>query len=273
MKKTDGLHFGVTASAVVAVLCALPAPALAQWENVKNLNIPLAADGKPNLSAPAPRAADGKPDVSGIWWVPSYGPANAGVPPKYLNNLAADLKPEEVPLQPWAAALFKQRGADLSKDFPYTRCLPTGVPMISSFPTPWKIIQNPGLVVILYENSAAYRQIFTDGRVLSKDANPTWMGYSVGHWEPDALVVETAGFNDKTWLDFSGHPHTDAMRVIERFQRRDMRHLDVRITIDDPKAYTKPWTVTIPAELFPDGDLLEAVCNENEKDIRHLVGK
>ena len=262
MKATNWLLVGILSAA----------PALAQWENVKNTNIPRTADGKPNLSAPAPRAPDGKPDLSGMWWMPNLGPANTGVPPKYLNNIAADLKPEEVPMLPWAATLFKQRGADLSKDFPYTRCLPTG-PMIHSFPAPWKVIQTPGLVVILYENSMAYRQIFTDGRVLSKDVNPAFMGYSVGHWEGDTLVVETAGYNDKTWLDFSGHPHTDALQMTERFRRRDFGHLEIRITFDDPKAYTKPWTVTIGPELYLGGDLLESVCNENEKDLQHLVGK
>ena len=273
MKVTNWLYFSLTAAAVLGILSVLPAPAFGQWENVKGPNIPRGADGKPNLSAPVPRAADGKPDLSGIWWMPPSGPANAFIPPKYLNNIAADLKPEEVPLQPWAAALFKQRGADLSKDFPYTRCLPPGVPMISSFPAPWKIIQNPGLVAILYENSMTYRQVFTDGRTLSTDANPAWMGYSVGHWEGDTLVVETKGFNEKTWLDFSGHPHTDALRVIERFRRRDIGNMEIQITIDDPKAYTKPWTVAIHPVLLLEGDLFESVCNENEKDLTHLVGK
>jgi len=273
MNETSWLKLNMTAAAVVGVLSMSPAPALAQWEKVKGPNIPRTADGRPNLSAPAPRAADGKPDLSGIWWLPATGAGNGDVPPKYLNNIAADLKPEEVPLQPWAATLFKQRGADLSKDFPYTRCLPPGVPMISSFPAPWKIIQNPGLIAILYENSMTYRQIFTDCRVLSKDANPSWMGYSVGHWEGDSLVVETTGFNDKTWLDFLGHPHTDALRVTERFHRRDVGHMDVQFTFDDPKAYTKPWTVKIDPVLLLDGDLFESVCNENEKDLPHLVGK
>ena len=244
MKATNWLLVGILSAA----------PALAQWENVKNTNIPRTADGKPNLSAPAPRAPDGKPDLSGMWWMPNAGPANTGVPPKYLNNIAADLKPEEVPMQPWAATLFKQRGADFSKDFPYTRCLPTG-PMISSFPAPWKVIQTPGLVV------------------LSKDVNPAFMGYSVGYWEGETLVVETAGYNDKTWLDFSGHPHTDALRMTERFRRRDFGHLEIRFTFDDPKAYTEPWTVTIGPELYLGGDLLESVCTENEKDLQHLGGK
>ena len=262
MKATNWLLMGILSAA----------PALAQWENVKPANVPRTADGKPNLSAPAPRGPDGKPDLSGMWWMPNPGPANTGVPPKYLNNIAADLKPEDVPMQPWAAVLFKQRGADFSKDFPYTRCLPTG-PMISSFPAPWKVIQNPGLVAILYENSMTYRQIFTDGRVLSKDPDPTFMGYSIGHWESDTFVVETSGYNDKTWLDFSGHPHTDALKMTERFRRRDFGHMEIQITFNDPKAYTKPWTVTIVPELYLGGDLLESVCTENEKDLQHVSGK
>ena len=269
MTARNWLRFSLT----VGLLTAMSAPVLAQWENVKTPNIPRTADGKPNFSAPAPKAPDGKPDLSGLWWMPARGPANTGIPPKFLNNIAADLKPEEVPLQPWAQDVFKQRGADLSKDFPYTRCLPTGVPLISSFPAPWKLIQTPGLVAILYENSMTYRQIFTDGRVLSKDVDPTYMGYSVGHWEGDTLVVETSGFNDKTWLDFSGHPHTEALHVTERFRRRDFGHMDIQFTFDDPKAYTRPWTVTIDPELYRGGELLESVCNENEKDLHHLVGK
>src|SRR5258706_6669496 len=167
MKETNWIRLNLPAATVAAMLFMSQAAALAQWEKVKGPNIPRTADGRPNLSAPAPRAADGKPDLSGIWWLPATGAGNGDVPPKYLNNIAADLKPEEVPLQPLAATLFKQRGADLSKDFPYTRCLPPGVPMISSFPAPWKVIQTPGLVAILYENSMTYRQIFTDGRVVS----------------------------------------------------------------------------------------------------------
>jgi hypothetical protein len=256
-----------------ATMIAMGGPLFAQWEKVKGPNVPRGADGKPNLSAPAPRAADGKPDLTGIWWMPGAGGAETGVAPKYLNNLAADLKPEDVPLQPWAAALYKQRRADESKDFPYTRCLLPGVPMISSFPAPWKVMQSPGLIAILYENSSTYRQIFMDGRVLSKDANPNFMGYSVGRWEGDALVVETTGFNDKTWLDLSGHPHSDALRVVERFRRRDIGHMEIEITIDDAKAYTKPWTVKINPILLMEGDLFESVCNENEKDLTHMVGK
>ncbi len=259
-------------SLAVGILSA-SVPLSAQWEKVKGPNVPRGADGKPNLSAPAPRRADGKPDLSGMWWLPAAGGGATGVPPKYLNNLAADLKPEEIPMQPWAAALYKQRRADESKDFPYSRCLLPGVPMISSFPAPWKLIQNPGLIAILYENSSTYRQIFMDGRVLSKDANPNFMGYSTGRWEGDSLVVETTGFNENTWLDLSGHPHSDALRVVERFRRRDSGHMEIQITIDDAKAYTKPWTVKINPILLLEGDLYESVCNENEKDLPHMVGK
>lgn len=260
-------------TAAAAALTVLAVPTFAQWEKVKGPVIPRGADGKPNLSAPAPRLPDGKADLSGIWWMPGVGGAETGVPPKYLNNIAADLKPEEVPMQPWAAELFKQRRAAESKDFPYTRCLLPGVPLISSFPAPWKLLQTPDLVAILYENSSTYRQIFMDGRVLSKDANPNYMGYSTGRWDGDTLVVETAGFNDKTWLDFMGHPHTEDLRVTERFRRRDIGHMEIQITIDDPKAYTKPWRVKINPILLQEGDLFESVCNENEKDMPHLVGK
>jgi hypothetical protein len=145
--------------------------------------------------------------------------------------------------------------------------------MIHSFPAPWKVIQTPGLVAILYENSMTYRQIFMDGRILSRDPDPTFMGYSVGHWEGDTLVVETAGYNDKTWLDFSGHPHTDALHMTERLHRRDFGHMEVQLTFDDPKAYTKPWTVKIDPVLYQGGELLESVCTENEKDLQHVLGK
>jgi hypothetical protein len=244
---------------------ALSTSAAAQWLTVKSENIPRTADGKPNLSAPAPRTADGKPDLSGIWHV-----HEEGVPPKYALNLAADLPGKEVPLQPWAAALVKERAARQGADYPPSRCLPPGVPNLTMAPHPFKMVQTPGFVIMLYEALTTYRQIFTDGRALPQDPNPTWMGYSVGRWEGEALVVRTSGFNDKTWIDIAGHPNTEALQVIERFRRRDFGHMDMEITIDDPKAYTKPWTVTIGAVLLPDTELLEFVCNENEKDQQHM---
>jgi hypothetical protein len=241
------------------------ASADAQWFAIPTAGIPRTADGKPNLSAPAPRMADGKPDLTGIWRQPD------GV--KYTDNIDADLKPGEVLLQPWAAAVYKQRRDTLSKDNPVGHCELPGVPQMDAVPYPYKILQYPGLVVILYEAFATFRQIFTDGRALPKDPNPTWMGYSVGHWEGDTLVVDSEGFNDKTWIDTGGHPHTEALHVTERFHRADFGHIDLQITINDPKTYTKPWTVSYPIRLFPDTELLEYVCTENNKDLEHLVGK
>jgi hypothetical protein len=240
------------------------APVSAQWLNYPTPGIPRTPDGKPDLAAPGPKTADGKSDLSGLWKAPSG---------KYLANLAADLKPEEVSFQPWAAALFNERLENLAKDRPTARCLPHGVPdQMAVAGYPFKIVQIPGMVLILYEEMTHFRQIFTDGRELPKDPNPAWLGYSVGHWDQDTLVVDTAGFNDQSWLDDPGHPHTEALHVIERFRRKDFGHLDIQITIDDPKAYTKSWTVTENFNLLADTELLENIC-ENEKDVPHLVGK
>ena len=194
--------------------------------------------------------------------------------PKFGGNLAAELKLDDAPkLQPPAEALLKQRVENLGKDFPPSRCLPPGVPLIQAIPAPFKIVQTPNMVVILYEAWTIYRQIFTDGRRLPKDPNPTWMGYSVGTWNGDTLVVETAGMNDKSWLDMMGHPHTEALHVIERYRRSDFGRMEIQMTIDDPGAYRKPWTVTEGTHWLRDTELLEFICNENEKDSSHLVGR
>jgi len=253
-------RFSSIAIALALLACA---PAHAQWLNHKTAGIPRTPDGKPNLSAPAPRTAEGKPDIAGLW-------EPAGI---YVGNIAKDLKPGEVPYQPWAEALYKQRRATLSKDDPTGHCIPGGVPRSDAVPYPFKIYNIPGVMLILYEAVHSYRQIFTDGRELPKDPNPTWMGYSIGHWDGDAMVVETSGFNDHGWLDNDGRPATDALHVTERFRRKDFGHMEIQITIDDAKAYTKPWSVTLPYNLLPDTELLEYVCNENNKDIEHLVGK
>jgi hypothetical protein len=250
---------GVAAVAVVMIL-----PVSGQWLKIPESNVPKGPDGKPNLSAPAPRRADGKPDLSGVW----------NPNPKYLVNFAADLKPEEVPLQPWALALYNERKEGKhSKEEPDANCLPQGVPKIDTAPAPYKFLQLPGLVIILYEAFTQYRQVFMDGRELPKDPNPTWLGYSVGKWDGDTLVVESAGYNGKAWLDQQGHPLTDALHVTERFRRKDFGHIDLEVTIDDPKAYTRPWTAKENLTLMVDGELLEFVCQENEKDIRHMVNQ
>ena len=249
------------APVTIAVLLATLAPA--QWLNYPTAGIPRTPDGKPDLSAPAPRTADGKPDISGLWR-PVGG---------YTANIAKDLGSDGVPYQPWAEVLFKQRQETNSKDDPTGWCVPGGTPRSNLVGYPFKILQAPGMFVILYEAVHAFRQIFTDGRTHPKDANPTWMGYSIARWEDDALVVETTGFNDQGWLDNAGKPSTDQLRVTERIRRRDFGNAEIRITIDDPKAYTKPWTMTLPLALEPDTELLEYVCGENNKDIEHLVGK
>jgi hypothetical protein len=250
----------------ILLLAALAAavPCGAQWLKYPTPGIPRTSDGKPDLSAPAPKAADEKPDLSGLWKAPNG---------KYLANLAADLKPEEAPFQPWAARVYQERVDNLAKERPSTHCIPHGIPdQMAVAGYPFKILQMRGLTAILYEEMSHFRQIFTDGRELPKDPNPALLGYSVGRWDGDAFVVETTGFSDVSWLDDPGHPHTEALHVTERFRRKDFGHLEIEITIDDPKTYTKPWSITENFVLFPDTELLENVC-ENEKDAPHLVGR
>lgn len=251
-------------SFVGAILTITAVPAMAQWLNYPTPGIPRTPDGKPNLAAPAPQK-DGKPDLSGIW----HGdPGNI----KYFGDISADFKTGEFPIQPWADTLTKQwRSGFQQKERPDANCISIGVPQYYDVGAPFKIIQEPGFVVILYEPFGAFRQIFLDGRPLPEDPNPTWMGYSVGRWEGDTLVVETTGFNGKKWLDQEGHPATDALRTTERFRRRDFGHLDIQFIVDDPKAYTKPWILNLPQLFYADTELLEFVCNENEKDLKHMT--
>jgi len=251
----------VTALRIAIFVSSISVPASAQWLNHPTPGIPRTADGKPNLSAPAPRTPDGRPDLSGLWSM------DGG---KYIGNIAAELNPGDI--QPWADALFKQRAVDLGKDDPADiHCLPQGA-RANIYPLPEKIIQTPNLIVILMED-LTYRQIFLDGRELPNDPNPSYMGYSVGHWDKDSLVVESNGFNDRLWLDLAGHPHTEAMRVTERFQRTDFGHMRIDETIEDPKTYKKPISIHVNASYYPDSELLEYVCAEGEKDSNHLVGK
>lgn len=258
------VNAGSPIPAALAAVFWMSSPLVAQWTKVPASGIPRTGDGRPDLSAPAPRLAGGKPDLSGVW------EPNAN---KYLRNLAADLQPGQVPFQPWAKALFEQRiDGSHSKEDPDANCLPQGVPKIDAAPAPWKIVQTPKFIAILYEAFNLWRQIFLDGREFERDLNPTWMGYSIGGWDGDTLVVETRGFNGKAWLDQLGRPSTDSLSVIERFHRKDYGHMDLQVTIDDPKAYTKPWTVTEDVHLLPDSELLEFICNENNRDVGHLPG-
>jgi hypothetical protein len=242
----------------LAFAVLLTVTASAQWITIRDSKAPRLADGRVNLAGPAPRSADGHPDLSGVW---------NRVDPRYLPNLAAD--GVVVPMQPWAAARYNERQANLGKDRPSGFCLPHGVPDAMAVPPPFKILQMPGLTMILFEEFANYRQVFTDGRAFPATFEPSWFGTSIGRWDGTTFVVDTRGFNDRSWLDDGGHPHTEALHTTERFTRKDYGHMTLRITIDDSKAYTKPWTVTMPYALVPDGELIEWIC-DNEKDAIHL---
>jgi len=259
-------------TAAVAACLIFASTAFAQWTNSPDNSIPRTRDGKPNLSAPATKTPDGKVDLSGVWLPdidPNGKPQNVEnqVFSQYFINITSDLKPDAVPFQPSTQALFIQRLQNNGKDSPAAHCKPSGVPALNSAPLPYKIIQTPRLILILYEENSVFRQIFLDGRQPVKDPEPRWMGYSTGKWEGDTLVVDTVGFNDQSWLDAMGHPHTENMHLIERFRRRDAGHLDVEVTVDDPKAYTNPITYTQKATVLPGEDLLEYFCTENEKDL------
>jgi hypothetical protein len=250
---------------LIVLSTPLAIPVHAQWLDHPTPGIPRTPGGKPNLAAPAPRTPDGTPDLSGLW---------NKISPKYSRNIAADLKPGEV--QPWAEALVQKRKEDLGKDYMNVLCVPlgpaystdadsTGAEMI-------KIVQTPGLILILNPD-LTYRQIFLDGRALETAPNPSWMGYSVGHWDGDTLVVESFGFKDRTWLDHDGHPHTEALRMTERYRRRNFGNLDVEVTLSDPAVYARPWTVAVRAELAADTEMIEWVCNEKGSELEHWVGK
>jgi hypothetical protein len=247
--------------AIAVALWVLPVSLGAQWLNFRTPGIPRTADGKPNLTAPAPRTPDGKPDLSGMW----QPEVNA-----HRFNVIQDLKDEGI-FRPEAEAVFQKRVADFHRTDPVTNCLPGGPSeMLNAM---YRIIQSPAVVALLYESGTGRsRQIHVDGRKLPKDPNPTWLGYSVGHWEGDTLVVESAGFNDRTWLDRAGHPHSENLRVTERFRRADFGHMQFQITYDDPETLTKPLSFSLAVNYAADTDMLENVCNESDRNKVHLVG-
>ena len=258
----------------------------AQWLNYPSPGTPLTRDGKPNLSAKAPRAHNGKPDLSGVWVIEPppageierlYGDLGAAVVAgddprtfsKYWANLLIDFKPGEEPIRPEAAALTLRNRQTM--DSPDSHCLPAGLPARNLIAFPFKIFQTPEAIVILYEADGAARQIHTDGRNLPVDPHPSWMGYSTGKWEGDTLVVDTAGFNDQGWLDARGHPRSEALRVQERFHRRDFGHMDVQAIVEDPNILTKPVTIKFTELLIPNSDILENFCAEGERDRAHMA--
>jgi hypothetical protein len=245
---------------IATVVAALSAPLGAQWIHLATPGLPRAANGKPNLAAPAPRAADGHPDLSGIW---------QRISPKYYENIAADLKPGDVPA--WAKDLVLSRQENLHKEHMSLTCLPWG-PSYATSIRMFKIIQNPNVIMLL-DDALIYREIFMDGRKLEADPNPAWMGYSVARWDGDVLVVDSNGYNDRSWLDRDGHPHSESLRMTERYRRRSVGRMDIEVTLSDPKIYPHPWTVSLYANLVPDTELMEAVCNESTAGREHWVGK
>ena len=253
----------------------------AQWLNHRDASTPRTAYGRPNLSAPAPRL-NGKPDLSGLWqaertpvseFVRVLGPGLPQIQPdlndvtKHVINILWDANPADQLVRPEAGAIMQQRQKS-GRDFQSAYCLPSSLPaamLVLNF----KMIQAPREIVVIPGNGDPVRQIHVDGRSLPKDPEPSWMGSSVGRWEGDTLVVETTGFNESAWLDGFGHPRSVAMRVTERYRRRDFGHMDVEMTFDDPAYYTRPFGLKTTLTLIPDSDVLEYVCNENEKDRVH----
>jgi hypothetical protein len=254
----------------------LAGTAEAQWLNYPTPGIPRLPDGKPNLAAPPPRMPDGRPDLSGLWASPcppeDRGPECPANPQRLFFDLAKDLKPSDVEMTPWAVGIQKQRESRDHVDDPYGYCLPPGVPRIHFVGGNYRILFTPAVTAFLHETAVGlmFRQVFTDGRPLPTVTEPTWLGYSVGRWEGDTFVVETSGFKDRGWLDtLRGRPHSDALHVTERFRRRDFGHIDLAITIDDPKAFVKPWTVSTVLTLKADTEMLESFCDNHDKSMEH----
>jgi len=271
---------GIRLAAVFALFALLSPALVAQWPLHPQPRAPRAPDGRVRLDAPTPRLADGKPDFSGVWETIRTGAGQVitgkDVPPLQRTsqfwNIGAGLD-GDLPLRPWARELRDRRVARNSADNPDAHCLPIGITQLHNHPQPRKIIHTPELIVILYEANGGIRQIFLDGRKLpDNDPQPWWYGYSVGRWEGDTLVVETSGFRDGGWLDVNGAPLTDAAKMTERIRRVNYGNLEIEVTVDDPKAYTRPWTaVKMRQRLLPDDELIEFVCAENEKSTKRFV--
>ena len=251
--------------ATAIIVTAFVTPLAAQWAQYRSPGIPRTADGKPNLTAPAPRTADGKPDLAGLWNIISTDTAVGNV----ALRKPGDLQPADI--QPWVQALVKQRAENFGIDNPHYKCLPDG-PNYSTGGGMKRFLQTPAMIVILQED-LTYRVIHMDGRGLETDPNPSWMGYSVGHWDRDTLVVESNGYNDRTWL-LQGYPHTEALRMTERFRRPDFGHMEITVAFQDPKAYNKALTLPLRAQLAADTELMESVCNEfPDNGQEHWIGK
>jgi hypothetical protein len=261
---------------MAALIGLLGWPAAAQWLHYPTPGLPKTSSGALNLNAPVPRTADHHPDLSGLWAAEKKPCPPEGCADQMINDQFLDIGfgiKGGLPLQPWAAGLLKERTIAHGKDDPTSRCLPGSPVQMHTSPFLRKMVQVPGLLILMSENSAIYRQIFTDNRPLPADPWPYWFGYSSGKWEGDTLVVHTNGFRGDLWLDRNGTPMTDAAKMTERFHRVSFGRLEIEITIDDPKAYTTPFTIKVKQNLAVDTELLDSACLENEKDWPHMIGK
>ena len=250
----------------------------AQWLKDPTRGVPRKADGKVNMAAPAPRMANGRPDLSGIWMTAEPNRETRGAAPasdepgdatnitasRQMRDIGADL-PGGLPYQPWLVPIVKERTANEAIDDPHIRCLPDNFLRAYGLPHLLKFVHSPQLLVVLNEMNAGYRQVFTDGRPLPKDPNPSWQGYSSATWSGDTLVIDTIGLRNDTWIDWNGSVLTEAAKVREEIRRPDFGHLEIKVMVDDPKAYTKPWTVTLKQRIVVDTDLIDEICLENEK--------
>jgi len=258
----------------------------AQWVKYPTAGVPRKADGKVDMSAPSPRLADGKPDFSGVWMTgesnvrrtagastpsesESPGDASNIRASRQMANLGVDL-PGGLPYQPWLVPIVKERTNNLAKDDPHIRCLPDNFLRAYGLPHLLKFVHTPSLLVVLNEMNAGYRQVFTDARPLPEDPTPSWQGYSSGKWSGDTLVIDTIGLRDDIWIDWNGSVLTQAAKVREQMRRPDFGHLEIQVTVDDPKAYTKPWTVTLKQRIVVDTDLIDEICLENEQSLKHM---
>jgi hypothetical protein len=296
MLQTFRFRYSSLGLAILGMLLASPDLA-AQWIKYPTAGVPRKADGSVNMSAPAPRLADGKPDLSGIWTTAEANrptgnlssPREQGGPPnpqdakeaetpadptairasRQMANIGVDL-PGGLPYQPWLVPIVKERTDNMAIDDPHIRCFPDNFLRAYGLPHLLKFIHTPSLLVVLNEMNAGYRQVFTDARPLPKNPNPTWQGYSSAKWSGDTLVIDTIGLRDDTWIDWSGSVLTEAAKVREEIRRPDFGHLEIKVTVDDPRAYTKPWTVTLKQRIVVDTDLIDEICLENEQFIKHV---
>jgi hypothetical protein len=253
--------------------------AVAQWLNYPTARVPRTADGKVDVGAPAPRLTDGKPDFSGVWTAANPDRAEGGgaapsdgndiTSSRYMANLGVDL-PGGLPYQPWLVPIVKERTANLAIDDPHIRCLPDNFLRAYGLPHMLKFVHTPDLLVVLNEMNAGYRQVFTDARPLPDDPAPSWQGYSSAKWSGDTLVIDTIGVRDDTWIDWNGSVLTEAAKVREEIRRPDYGHLEIRVTVDDPKAYTKPWSVTLTQRIVVDAELIDEICLENEQFVERM---